>query len=60
MRSKVTILNLHNKMEAGQKITMLTGYDYPMALLEEKAGIDIILCGDSMAMTVLGHNPPLM
>ncbi len=59
MRSKVTILNLHNKMEAGQKITMLTGYDYPMALLEEKAGIDIILCGDSMAMTVLGHESTL-
>jgi hypothetical protein len=34
-------------------------YDYPMALLEEKAGIDIILCGDSMAMTVFGHESTL-
>lgn len=59
MRAKVTIQNLHNKIELGQKITMLTGYDYPMGLLEEKAGIDIILCGDSMAMTVLGHESTL-
>lgn len=59
MRSKVTILNLQEKIKANEKITMLTCYDYPMALLEEKAGIDIILCGDSMAMTVLGHDSTL-
>lgn len=59
MRSKVTIQTLRNKVAAGEKITMLTGYDYPMGLLEERAGIDIILCGDSMAMTVLGHESTL-
>jgi len=59
MRAKVTIQSLYNKMAAGQKISMLTGYDYPLALLEEKAGIDIILCGDSLAMTVLGHESTL-
>lgn len=59
MRPKVTIQTLSKKVAAGQKITMLTGYDYPMALLEERAGIDIVLCGDSMAMTVFGHDSTL-
>jgi len=59
MRQKVTIHTLQGKVQAGEKITMLTCYDYPMALLEEKAGIDIVLCGDSMAMTVLGHESTL-
>ncbi|MGI5901853.1 MAG: 3-methyl-2-oxobutanoate hydroxymethyltransferase [Desulfitobacteriia bacterium] len=59
MRKKVTIHTLQDKIRAGEKITMLTCYDYPMALLEEKAGIDIILCGDSMAMTVYGHDTTL-
>jgi len=59
MRKKVNIHTLQEKVQAGDKITMLTGYDYPMALLEEKAGIDIILCGDSMAMTVYGHESTL-
>jgi 3-methyl-2-oxobutanoate hydroxymethyltransferase len=42
-----------------EKITMITGYDYPMALAEEKAGIEIILVGDSMAMTVFGYDSTL-
>jgi 3-methyl-2-oxobutanoate hydroxymethyltransferase len=59
LRNKVTIHTLHEKMSRRQPITMLTCYDYPTALVEEKAGIDIILVGDSLGMTVLGYSSTL-
>ena len=58
-RAKVTIPYLFEKKAQKEPITMLTCYDYPMALLEEKAEIDIILCGDSLGMTVYGYNGTL-
>ncbi|CVK20809.1 3-methyl-2-oxobutanoate hydroxymethyltransferase [Sporomusa sphaeroides] len=58
-RTKVTIPYLMEKKAKKEQITMITGYDYPMALLEEKAGIDIILCGDSLGMTVYGFDGTL-
>jgi len=42
-----------------RKLTMLTAYDYPTAKLLDQSGIDMLLVGDSLAMTVLGHEDTL-
>ncbi len=55
MPKKVSILDLQRKKEQAQPISVLTAYDYPGATLVDEAGVDIILVGDSLAMTVLGH-----
>ncbi|MBN2012361.1 3-methyl-2-oxobutanoate hydroxymethyltransferase [candidate division KSB1 bacterium] len=52
---KLTIHDLHQKKIEKRPITMLTAYDYPSAKMVAEAGIDIILIGDSLAMTMLGH-----
>ncbi|MBT3260175.1 MAG: 3-methyl-2-oxobutanoate hydroxymethyltransferase, partial [Deltaproteobacteria bacterium] len=54
--AKVTIGDLQKKMQAGQKITMMTAYDYPTASLVDQAEIDTILVGDSLGMVVLGYD----
>jgi 3-methyl-2-oxobutanoate hydroxymethyltransferase len=58
-RKKVTIPDLYAMVERGEKITFLTAYDYPTALLEDRAGIDMILVGDSGVMCLLGHETTL-
>jgi 3-methyl-2-oxobutanoate hydroxymethyltransferase len=54
-RKKVTLPSLMRKMADGVPITMITCYDYAMADLVEKAGMDIVLVGDSLGMTMLGY-----
>jgi 3-methyl-2-oxobutanoate hydroxymethyltransferase len=56
---KVSVLDLVAMKRRGEKITMVTAYDYPSAKLVEKSGIDMILVGDSVGMVVLGYRNPL-
>ncbi len=53
---KMTIADLNRKKMNGQKITMVTTYDYPSATFADQAGIDTVLIGDSLGMVMLGHN----
>src|SRR5512139_1089136 len=52
--SKVTLHDIQSMKTRGEKITMLTAYDYPTALLIDQAGIDMVLVGDSLGMVVHG------
>ncbi len=51
----VTTLRLKEMKMAGEKITMLTGYDYTMAKILDESGIDVILVGDSAANVMAGY-----
>jgi pheromone shutdown protein TraB len=57
--SKVTTHVLQEMKHKGIKISMLTGYDYSMARLLDKAGIDIILVGDSASNVMAGFSSTL-
>ena len=54
-RKKITSQDLLIKKEQGQKIVRVVCYDYPMALLADRAAVDSILVGDSVGMVVLGE-----
>jgi 3-methyl-2-oxobutanoate hydroxymethyltransferase len=51
---KFTVQDFFKKKASGEKITLLTAYDYPFARIVDEAGIDAILVGDSLAMVVQG------
>ena len=58
-RTKINLPYLFEKVERGEPITWLTCYDFPTAHLQEKAGIEMILVGDSLGMTMLGFDSTL-
>jgi 3-methyl-2-oxobutanoate hydroxymethyltransferase len=53
--TRLTTLRLRQMKERGQKISMLTAYDFTMAKLLDDAGVDVLLVGDSLGMVVQGH-----
>ena len=56
---KITTHVLQSMKERGEKISMLTCYDYSMAKIIDDAGIDIILVGDSASNVMAGHETTL-
>jgi len=54
-RLPVTLPQLADKKRLGEPIVMVTAYDFPSAQVAEAAGVDLVLVGDSGAMTVLGY-----
>jgi 3-methyl-2-oxobutanoate hydroxymethyltransferase len=54
-RPAVTLSKLAEKKALGEPLVMVTAYDYPSGQVAEQAGVDVVLVGDSGAMTVLGY-----
>lgn len=57
--SKVTVTHIRDMKGSGKKITSITAFDYPSGRLVDEAGVDIVLVGDSLSNTVLGHDSTL-
>ncbi len=58
-KKKVSLPQLFQKVANGDPISWLTCYDYPTAYMQEEAGVDMILVGDSLGMTMLGYDSTL-
>ena len=58
-RTKITVQTLLDMKRRGEKIVVLTAYDHATARLEDAAGVEVILVGDSVGMVVLGYENTL-
>jgi len=58
-KAKVTTATLREMKTRGERIAMLTAYDYPTARMVDEAGIDVILVGDSLGNVILGYRDTL-
>lgn len=56
---KNTVTTFKDAKKQGKKLTMLTAYDYSTAKLFDEAGVDSMLVGDSLGMTMLGYDSTL-
>src|SRR5262244_1825052 len=54
-QSRMTVPELAAMARDGKKIAMLTAYDASFALVAERAGVDVLLIGDSLGMVIQGH-----
>lgn len=53
--ARIAVPDLRQRKAKGEKVVMVTAYDYPAARLADRAGVDIVLVGDSLGPVVLGH-----
>ena len=53
---RLTLQEIAQAKGDGRPLVMVTAYDYPSGRIAERAGVDLVLVGDSGAMTVLGHS----
>lgn len=56
---RTTLLDIRRMKAAGRRIAMLTAYDYPSARIADRAGVPLLLVGDSLGMVVHGHDTTL-
>ena len=59
LHKKKTILDIQKIKADGEKITVLTSYDFPLTRIMDACGIDVILVGDSLGVVVAGHDNTL-
>ncbi|MCR9207502.1 MAG: 3-methyl-2-oxobutanoate hydroxymethyltransferase [bacterium] len=58
-KSRITTRTLQRMRDRGDRITMLTAYDFPTAKILDEAGVDVLLVGDTVGMVVQGHSTTL-
>ena len=59
LHKKKTILDIQKMKADGERITVLTSYDFPLTRIMDACGIDVILVGDSLGVVVAGHDNTL-